>query len=318
MKTGPVRHWGAIIVVLLATGYFLAYAWQHIHDLPHLRWGALEWLIITGSTLIWAVVIALGAIIWRSLLEDLGYPLDARRCVTIYALSQFGKYLPGNIGHHVGRVMLAREADIPVAVTAQTMLLEIMWAMGVAAGIALLGSAFVVSEGFTGQKSGVETWMIGTFLVGALVMPSVLIWLFKTLLPRQAERLSDGAGLHLPSFLVMLKVSLLFMVVFFLIGLVLDLQARYLFGFPEGHLFTLTTIFAWAWIAGFLSPGAPAGLGVREAILVSMLTPTYGPGIALGLSLSLRAATTFGDGLAFVLGVLAREQITDQGSSFSK
>jgi hypothetical protein len=31
----------------------------------------------------------------------------------------------------------------------------------------------------------------------------------------------------------------------------------------------LTGLFAVAWISGFIVPGAPAGLGIREAILVT-------------------------------------------------
>ena len=84
----------------------------------------------------------------------------------------------------------------------------------------------------------------------------------------------------------------------------MDFHARYLFGAETSHIFLLTTIFAWSWIAGYITPGAPAGLGVREVVLVSALTPVYGASVAVGLTLSLRVVTTIGDMMTFVISML--------------
>ena len=55
-----------------------------------------------------------------------------------------------------------------------------------------------------------------------------------------------------------------------------------------------------AWMLGFVTPGAPAGLGVREAVLLGLLGPVLGEPAALLLSLQLRLATLGGDLLLFV------------------
>jgi uncharacterized membrane protein YbhN (UPF0104 family) len=39
--------------------------------------------------------------------------------------------------------------------------------------------------------------------------------------------------------------------------------------------------FAIAWAAGFIVPGAPAGLGVREAVLIALIAPSMQAGIAV-------------------------------------
>jgi len=107
--------------------------------------------------------------------------------------------------------------------------------------------------------------------------------------------------------------SFLYLVTFFIVGLLLDSHARILFGADNSQILTLTAIFAWSWIAGYITPGAPAGLGVREAVLVSALTPLYGASVAVGLTVSLRVVTTMGDGLVFLIALAVRR--LDNGES---
>jgi uncharacterized membrane protein YbhN (UPF0104 family) len=59
-------------------------------------------------------------------------------------------------------------------------------------------------------------------------------------------------------------------------------------------------------LAGFVVPGSPAGVGVREAVLVLTLEPHLPSDGALLLALSLRLVTTFGDLLFFAICALAR------------
>ena len=65
---------------------------------------------------------------------------------------------------------------------------------------------------------------------------------------------------------------------FALHGLTVWLLIRFAFQVPDAPLWSLTGIFATAWVAGFVTPGAPAGVGVREAALTVGLTPICGAG----------------------------------------
>jgi len=105
---------------------------------------------------------------------------------------------------------------------------------------------------------------------------------------------------------------LLYVLMFITLGFIVDLLAQGLYGVEESRVWFMTGIFAIAWIAGFVTPGAPAGLGVREAVLVMGLTPIYGSGMAVGLSVTLRIVTTLGDGLAFVAALLGRKVLSQQ------
>lgn len=303
MKAVTAWRMASIAIALIAGAYFLAFARAHAGDLAGLKWDAGDWIILGLSTALWVAVIGVGVLIWHALLRDLGHPIPLGQSLVVYNIAQFGKYLPGNLGHHVGRVLLASRAGIPTAVTLQTMLMEMAWAVGVAAGIALLGFFFLF-QGEAGSEEGRLT--LAALLCGSLLFPSALVWILNRLAPMTAKRILGDKGLRLPGLAVIALASILFLLAFLAVGLLLELHARYLFGAPGGHLLQLTTVYAWAWIAGYVTPGAPAGLGIREAVLVSSLSPMYGPAVAVGLSLSLRVATTLGDGLAFVIGLIGQ------------
>jgi uncharacterized membrane protein YbhN (UPF0104 family) len=52
-----------------------------------------------------------------------------------------------------------------------------------------------------------------------------------------------------------------------------------------------------AWLAGFVVPGAPGGLGVREAALLWLLAGQMDASQAGSVAVIMRVATTFADGL---------------------
>src|SRR5687768_12327760 len=71
--------------------------------------------------------------------------------------------------------------------------------------------------------------------------------------------------------------------------------------------------FALAWALGYVTPGAPAGLGLREAVLAIGLSPVLGEAQAFALALAYRLVTVAADavlalaGFAMLRGVPARE-----------
>jgi len=56
-----------------------------------------------------------------------------------------------------------------------------------------------------------------------------------------------------------------------------------------------------AWVLGFIVPGTPGGIGIREVILAELYAQELGQGIAIGLSIVLRVITSLGDLVTFGL-----------------
>ena len=91
-------------------------------------------------------------------------------------------------------------------------------------------------------------------------------------------------------------------------GAILWLLARTLGGSGGAALDLQTALaaLALAWVAGFVTPGSSAGIGVREAVLIVTLESHFGSQASALVALALRLVTTCGDVLFFMLAATLR------------
>jgi len=301
-----------LIVAALSVFYFALEAFHHFREVPDFSLGIESISIAVLSVCLTVLGTGLGALIWRFLLVDSGAIASWKQVLPIFFIAQFGKYLPGNIGHHVGRVFMARKIGIPVPITLSTMLVEMLWGAGIGAGLAVLSLILSVDGQRLALKFQLGPVQLGLGVVLLLFMPWLGIGFLNRCLPGLAKRLSGGSAIATPKLSTALAVAVLFLLCFVVMGLILKLQAQWFFGVTEGGIFELTCLFAIAWLAGYLVPGAPGGLGVREAMMVLLLSPVLGAGAAVGLGVTLRLTTTVGDAVAFLLGVMGRRLTTPE------
>jgi glycosyltransferase 2 family protein len=72
-------------------------------------------------------------------------------------------------------------------------------------------------------------------------------------------------------------------------------------------LYTALFAFAISWLLGTITPGAPAGVGIRESIIILILSPYIGGPSSILVSLLMRIVTMLGDA-AFFLVILYLEK----------
>jgi hypothetical protein len=303
-------RWMANAIVLLAIVFFVHYALHNFDKIPYFKWG--PWAIVIALISVALATSSIGIVgaIWYMLLRENAVSTSWKNVQIIFFIAQFGKYLPGNVGHHIGRVVMARAIGIPVPITLNTMLVEVLWGTSIAAGLSMISLLLFVDGQLLGLQFKIGPLQLFFGVVLLFILPWMGIRFLNRYLPGLANRLSGGSAIAAPKMSTALTVSVLFLLCFVLMGLILKLQAQWLFGVSEGSVFELTCLFAIIWLAGYLVPGAPAGLGVREAMMVLLLTPMFGAGVAVGLGVTLRVTTTVGDAVAFALGILARKLST--------
>jgi hypothetical protein len=294
-----------IFLTILSASFFYRQMTDNLQDFLYvtpLR-NSLPTILISVCLAVFSI--SLGGLIWHVLLKDRNILISVARSQNIYLVAQFGKYLPGNMGHHVGRVMLSRKEGIPATITIQTMLIEILWGLGIAAGLALFSISFFLESDLINHLSFIGRFeLLLLLLIVVMALPWFFVYMLNKFTPELSKKLSNGEILTLPRIHTATAVALLFVACFFALGMILDLQARFIFNHADSNLIQLSCLYSIAWIAGYLMPGAPAGLGVREAVMVLILTPIYGNSIAVGLSISLRLTTTLGDAVSFCLGLV--------------
>jgi glycosyltransferase 2 family protein len=216
------------------------------------------------------------------------------KVMAIYALSQIGKYTPGNIGHFVGRhVLMHREGfgHISIVASAYEMLLLVFTAVIFSV---TLGRFEYISSLSSHTNSLTYTTIILACICMIYIWPRVAVSvnLEKNILTRRVHIL-NGA------------VAACMVAIFFLscAAIVHDISAVIYPNSPISYGEMLGVISA-AWLLGYVMPGAAGGLGVREAAIVFMLEGSIGGTNAGVLALTWRVITLLGDFAFFLYGLI--------------
>jgi glycosyltransferase 2 family protein len=293
-------------VAVAASLLYFGWAFKrNVEGLTSIDWTSRTVLVGVLSCCTVVVTHFFGTHVWRFLMADQNHRVPMRLAMPVFFLSQLGKYLPGNVGQFLGRGVLARSTGIPVGVAVGTAVFEGIWCLVISLTLTLL-STWVLYDLVTLQSvNSAFASMAGCLLILALVLPWLSVKVLNTVLPKLSRRVGGGALLRLPRWRTALLVSLLILTNFMLLGSVLKMQAEVFFSSPPVDGLSITLLFNSAWVAGYVVPGAPGGLGVREAMMVVLLTPLTGAPIAAGLAVSMRLTSLLGDGLTILIGAIS-------------
>ena len=220
-----------------------------------------------------------------------------------YALSGVFKYLPGNVFHLVSRQAFFRHAGASQLHLARTSLTELLLQLAGAAAVALLVFAgSCLGQSCTGLALAgwrLPPWGIA---LGLLVLALVALGAASRQFPPHALRRP-------------LALTLAFFAGF---AVILTLLFALLRGSPPQLADRLVAAYLVAWIVGFLTPGAPGGLGVREAVFIALAGAT-GPLPVEGALIG-RLVSTLGDLLfpamtLFLAGGRQAAAVPDRGDA---
>ena len=101
--------------------------------------------------------------------------------------------------------------------------------------------------------------------------------------------------------LVLLAFVILLLAFFYGMGLVEYFVFYSLLGMDITFLYVIA-LFTITWLGMFVIPGAPGGIGVREFIVITLLSPIYGPDDPTIGIIIFRVITVLGDALLLPLG----------------
>lgn len=227
---------------------------------------------------------------WRRILAGWGERLPLRRAVTIWSVSNLGRYLPGKVWSIAGLAVLARRAGTSGWAAAGSAVAMQALAVGTGAAVAVLAvpGALTVGQG-------------AAALLAAIAAVGLLTW--DRLTRSVASTIAPRSGLRALPWPTALTAAAITSVSWCAYGVAFWLLARGLLPTPALGLRTAIGVFAAGYLVGLLAVFAPGGVGVRELVFVGLLTPTMGSGPALALTLGSRlllTATEVGAALAGV------------------
>ena len=291
---------------LIVTAFFVWYVLRSLrgHDLSAYATPRAA-LGIALAAVLWSCGAPLLAIAWHSLLEGFGVRRSRRELFGILGITQFAKYVPGNVAQYIGRVGMSLARGLPPRPLAVTLILETLLVIAAAVvmgvGTGALSDVGLRMVSHHGTQLALISILVVLAMAGLLMFRRVAPALLRRLAPRYAPALD---GVFLPEQARLAGAFLLYCCMYLTMGIGLILLAHFLLPHESLDWWLLVSVFALAWVVGFVTPGAPGGLGVREGLMVLMLTPVFTAASSSVLVIALRIATTLGDVLVLAAGLL--------------
>jgi hypothetical protein len=215
------------------------------------------------------------------------------------------KYVRGNVVKYLSGAGLSVSRGIPARALGVTITIEILLVISAAMAMGM-GTGMWSVVGIAAVRRHDKSLM----LVAGLLLAAIAVLLtFRKFGPLLLHRLAPQhahvlAGDLLPPRGMMLRAFAIYLLVYACLGLSLVILAHWILPNALQDNWLLVASFSLAWVVGFVTPGAPAGLGVREGLLLLMLAPVYSSTAASVLVIALRLATTLGDVVGFAGGLL--------------
>jgi glycosyltransferase 2 family protein len=288
-----------LLLAVAAFGWALAGQWSQVGD----RLADQRPLVLAGSLVLALVGVYLSFLLWRGTLAALGSSIPVRPAARLFFVTQLGKYLPGAVWPVLAQMRMGREHGVPRQRMALAFLLTLGLAtvVGVLLGLAAL-PALLRAEG-------------RVVLLGLTVVPLLILLLVPRVLNRLLTiglRMIRRPGLDAPLQGRDVARGVGWAVAFWLVyGSHVWLLAVGLGADPVEAFPVALGGFAVAFSVGPLLVFLPAGAGVREAVLVVLLSGVLDTPDATAVALTSRAILMLTDGL-LALGAVAIPRVRDR------
>ncbi len=269
---------------------------RHVHEIPR-----LEVNVTTGGTILISLFwfLAGGVVqsyVWKILISGGGGNISLRSAYSIVGRAQIAKYFPGNVFHFVGRFILGIREGIAAEVITLSMGVETLVAALTAGAIGICG--ILLGQEGTVRVAPFIQQVPWVYIIGcvAIALATTLIIGTRNVTARSwiKKRLSylDSRGI--------LGAAALYAVILLVNGCVIKWLLVEVWGTGDAlQWYDYSWGFSVAWLLGFIVPGAPGGLGVREAVILALYGPLIGNGIAAGLAVLLRVITSVSELISF-------------------
>ena len=238
----------------------LASQWGKVGSrLTHIQFG---WEWIGAATVLVLVTYALLIEGWRRVLGAWDSHLPFRQAARIWFLSNLGKYVPGNIWSLTAMGVMAKKRGLsPIAASGSSVIMQ-MVSLATGAAIVMVTSAKLLGQPLLVGAAFVV--LVVVLLSAPRFLPPFSVWVSGLIGRDIAPPTVPATSIWTAA--IASTLSWLFY------GLAFQLFVRGLLGNAPGEISSYIAVYTAAYILGFISPIAPAGLGVREFTLAAFMT----------------------------------------------
>ncbi|MEI8047706.1 MAG: hypothetical protein WCI92_10035 [Bacteroidota bacterium] len=270
IKWKLILNWVGFLVSIIGIAYVVRKlsSYSNQIDLSSLTYVSILCLILLS--IIYFLSNFFLALAWHSILDFLGVKTSKKNSIQIYGISQIGKYIPGNIFQFAGRQTLGISNGISPIPLAKSAIWEI--------------SLLIISGLFFFILIIPNLWTQLSFELALFVFSIVIfISLFFS------YKLFGG---NITSAVKWYVLFLLFSGLIFYFAIMITTDFKYE---VNSQYIGIIGVYVIAWLAGLLTPGAPAGIGVREMVFLTILHSTINESDLLKSIIAGRCVTIGGD-----------------------
>jgi len=258
--------------------------------------------LVLNSMFIGSNIVISAFFFWWLLQNLSGLRLEKHFSVMVYCIANLYKYLPGSVMYALGRNRLALEVDeLGHAKVFGATLIEAIFAALAAlifAGLLAFGHfSYVV------MQADSLIWAIAGTVV---FVGTIAAFFFRKKLASAIRTFVKGAGgfniriafwMAIRSFLIMLIMGASFVFTLMLVGQPVTLQ----------QFAPLMGMYILSWLLGFMIPGVPGGLGVREAAVLMIMSGAAPEYLLITAVIIHRMLSIGGDVFAYVFALLYKK-----------
>lgn len=247
--------------------------------------------------------VVLNSLAWKRLIEMLSSSqIKILDVVHIYAKSNISKYLPGNVMHYASRNIVGNKYSINQMDMLYSTILEIILKI-LSAFILII--AFVRDEfEYVIRELDDKIYLDMNILLTIIIF--MIFFIVALLYFKNKKTINEclKLGSLFYSFAIYTLIFFLNAGVFLVVSKIIASNTV-----PNENLLCISGIYIIAWLLGYLTPGSPGGIGVREAIMILMLNQIYSTEDIVLISIIIRLITVLADVIAYFIDFLIERKV---------
>lgn len=239
-----VLHLIGSVIAIIGIAFVVLRLSEYSSDINFAQYGINVWMAVSAFALIYGLANLTLALAWWNLLKQFGANTELIWAIKVYGISQIAKYVPGNIFHLAGRQVMGISAGFGGWSLAKTAI----WELVLMASVGGLYTILIIPLIYSQLDTNFSIYFF-------IAIAAVVGWLLNKIFNRKI----------LIAYLLYLTFLMIAGVVF---SGIVTLISTSTYGINYVYV---AAAFVVAWLAGLVTPGAPAGIGVRELVLLFLL-----------------------------------------------
>lgn len=303
-------RWLVFGVTLLFLVKTLQDHWLEVNSLSLVT---IRWKILVLATMVTLLAHTWAGWMWTWILQYLNHSVPTGLFIRVYLKTNIAKYLPGNIWHYYGRILTAKNTNIPTLVATLSVLLEpLLMATAALFNIILLPNQLFLTFRYIPPQilQFISLCLLLSAMHPAVLNPGLdILYQIKSKVkfpgktpPPVNSPIQPINNLILDHYPLLPLVGELIFVYLRGTGFILTISA--VSNVDISQIPILMGAFSLAWVLGLVIPGAPGGIGVFEATAILVLDDFFPPAILISAIALYRLISILAETIGAAIGYL--------------